>query len=70
MHIDVNITLTASIKDNKHEPELAEPGCNKNVIDMNASLPNAKDTNESYLNNDVTDLGNLISGPIQPVLKV
>lgn len=70
MHIDVNLTLTASIKDIKHEPELAEPSCSKNVIDMNSLLPNAKDTNKSYINSDLTDLGNLISGPIQPVLKV
>lgn len=52
------------MKDNEHEPELAEPSCSKNVIDMNASLPNAKDKNDSYFNKDVTDLGNLISGPI------
>lgn len=75
--VSVGLTLTASNNDIDNEPELieAEPCCSRksNVIDMNTSLSDTRDKSKSCSDTDKTDLadlGNLISGPMQPLLKV
>jgi len=70
--VSVGLTLTASNNDNEPELTEAEPCCNRksNVIDMNTSLFDTRDKNESCSDTDKNDLGNLISGPMQPLLKV
>jgi len=58
----VGLTPTASNNDIDNEPELteAEPCCSRksNVIDMNTSLSDTRDKNESCSDTDKTDLGN------------
>lgn len=57
MLTDVSVGLTLTANNDYNEPEYT-------------SLTDTRDKNESCSDTDVTDLGNLISGPMQSLLKV